>query len=651
MRLRPVARYTQLTLLGAIMAATSLPLYAQQAPMTPYMQPDIGAKLVMPDLNDYVKRVVMIPMRDGVKLYTVIVVPKDAKRAPIMLTRTPYNAARRAERSASPTMQGLLSQGDDTLVEHGYIRVFQDVRGKYGSEGDYVMTRPVRGPLNNTKVDNTTDAWDTIDWLSKNIPESNGKVGMLGSSYEGHTVLMALVDPHPALKVAIPMSAMVDGWRGDDWFHNGAFRQPSLSYIAGQTGARSGGGSPALGVYDDYEAYLRIGSAGDFAKKFGIDKLTYTKKLFEHPAYDSYWQEQALDKILAKKPLTVPTMHVVGLWDQEDIYGPYATYAAMEGRDKNNNLNYLAVGPWRHSGVNYEGSSLGALKFDGDTARQFREKVMQPFLDQYLKDDAPVANTAPVTVYQSGTNQWQRLQRWPLACDTCDTKLTSIYLQDGNKLGFAAPQAGVDATGAYDEYVSDPAKPVPFVPRPVRLNDGDVWKPWLVSDQRGYADRTDVLSYVSEPLKQAVRIAGAPVVNLFASTSGSDSDWVVKVIDVYPDEVPSQPALGGYQLGISMDIFRGRYRDSLEHPTAIPAGKVERYRFALPNANHVFLPGHRIAVQVQSSWFPLYDRNPQTFVPNIFLAKPGDYQKATQRVYHAVGAGSAIELPIVPIEQ
>ncbi|WP_300754737.1 CocE/NonD family hydrolase [Janthinobacterium sp.] len=651
MRLRPVARYTQLTLLGAIMAATSLPLCAQQAPMTPYMQPDIGAKLVMPDLNDYVKRVVMIPMRDGVKLYTVIVVPKDAKRAPIMLTRTPYNAARRAERSASPTMQGLLPQGDDTLVEHGYIRVFQDVRGKYGSEGDYVMTRPVRGPLNNTKVDNTTDAWDTIDWLSKNIPESNGKVGMLGSSYEGHTVLMALVDPHPALKVAIPMSAMVDGWRGDDWFHNGAFRQPSLSYIAGQTGARSGGGSPALGVYDDYEAYLRIGSAGDFAKKFGIDKLTYTKKLFEHPAYDSYWQEQALDKILAKKPLTVPTMHVVGLWDQEDIYGPYATYAAMEGRDKNNNLNYLAVGPWRHSGVNYEGSSLGALKFDGDTARQFREKVMQPFLDQYLKDDAPVANTAPVTVYQSGTNQWQRLQRWPLACDTCDTKLTSIYLQDGNKLGFAAPQAGVDAAGAYDEYVSDPAKPVPFVPRPVRLNDGDVWKPWLVSDQRGYADRTDVLSYVSEPLKQAVRIAGAPVVNLFASTSGSDSDWVVKVIDVYPDEVPSQPAMGGYQLGVSMDIFRGRYRDSLEHPTAIPSGKVERYRFALPNANHVFLPGHRIAVQVQSSWFPLYDRNPQTFVPNIFLAQPGDYKKATQRVYHAAGAGSAIELPIVPIGQ
>ena len=649
MRVSSPVRLTGLALVVSSLFSSQLmtPAMAQTPPMTP----DIGARLVMPDMNDYVKRVVMIPMRDGVKLYTVIVVPKGAQKAPIMLTRTPYNAARRAQRAASPSMLATLPQGDDTLVENGYIRVFQDVRGKHGSEGDYVMTRPVRGPLNHTKVDNVTDAWDTIDWLSKNIPESNGKVGMLGSSYEGHTVLMALVDPHPALKVAIPMSAMVDGWRGDDWFHNGAFRMPSLSYLAWQTSVRGSGDAPVTGVYDDYDAYLRIGSAADYAKKFGIDKLTYTKKLFEHPAYDSYWQEQALDKILAKRQLIVPTMHVVGQWDQEDIYGPYASYWAMEGRDTRNNLNYLAIGPWRHSGVNYDGSSLGALKFDGDTARQFREKVMQPFLNQYLKDGAPEANTAPVVSYQSGTNQWQRLSQWPLACETCETKLTPIYLHDGYKLGFAPAQAASDSvSGAFDEYVADPAKPVPFVARPVRLSDGDQWKPWLVSDQRGYADRTDVLSYVSAPLKTAVRIAGAPMVNLFAATSGTDADWVVKLIDVYPDEVPSQPALGGYHLGVAMDIFRGRYRDSFEHPTAIPAGKIERYRFALPNANHVFLPGHRIAVQVQSSWFPLYDRNPQTFVPNIFLAQPGDYQKATQRVYHAAGAASAIELPIAPNE-
>ncbi|CDG82619.1 alpha-amino acid ester hydrolase [Janthinobacterium agaricidamnosum NBRC 102515 = DSM 9628] len=610
------------------------------------MTPDIGARLEAFDQGaDYIKRVVMIPMRDGVKLYTVIVVPKNASRAPIILTRTPYNAARRANRSVSPHMLAILPQGDEIFVNEGYIRVFQDVRGKYGSEGDYVMTRPISGPLNDSKIDHATDAWDTIDWLVKNVPETNGKVGMLGSSYEGFTVLMALADPHPALKVAVPMSAMVDGWRGDDWFHNGAFRQKNMGYFASQTSARGGGEAPSTGIYDDYQSYLQAGSAGDYASKLGIDRLTYSKKLFEHPAYDSYWQEQALDKILAKRPIKVPTMYVVGQWDQEDIYGPYAVYQALEPKDKANNMNYLAVGPWRHSGVNYEGSSLGPLKFDGDTALQFRRDVMQPFLDQYLKDGAPVASTPPVLFYQTGSNKWQHLQQWPLACAKgCPAPLKPIYLQDGFKLGFDSPQGGAQA---YDEYVADPAKPVPFVPRPVRMDDGNVWKPWLVSDQRAYADRTDVLSYVSEPLKAALQISGAALVKLYASTSGSDADWVVKLIDVYPDEVPSQPELGGYQLGIAMDIFRGRYRDSLEHPSPIPANKIERYRFVLPNANHVFLPGHRIAVQVQSSWFPLYDRNPQTYVPNIFFAQPGDYRKATQRVYHSAGAASSIDLPIV----
>lgn len=638
MRVWQSARLTGVALVSSLFLS---PAMAQTAPMTP----DIGAKLVMPDRADYVKKVVMIPMRDGVKLYTVIVVPKNASRAPIILTRTPYNAARRAQRSASPNMVSMLPQGDEIFAAAGYIRVFQDVRGKYGSEGDYVMTRPISGPLNKTKIDNATDAWDTIDWLVKHVPETNGKVGMLGSSYEGFTVLMALADPHPALKVAIPMSPMVDGWRGDDWFHNGAFRQPSIGYIAGQTSVRGGGDSPADGVYDDYDAYLRAGSAGDYAKKFGIDAMTYTKKIFEHPAYDQYWQEQALDKILAKRALKVPTMYVVGQWDQEDIYGAYAVYAAMEPKDKANNMNYLAVGPWRHSGVNYDAASLGALKFDGDTALQFRRDIMQPFLDQYLKDGAPVANTPPVLFYQTGTNKWQHLDRWPLACASdCAAPLKPIYLQEGFKLGFDSPQG---TAASFDEYVSDPAKPVPFVPRPVRLSDGNVWKPWLVNDQRGYSDRTDVLSYTSEPLKAAVQISGAAMVNLYASTSGSDADWVVKLIDVYPDEVPSQPEMGGYQLGVAMDIFRGRYRDSLEKPAPIVADKVERYRFELPNANHVFLPGHRIAVQVQSSWFPLYDRNPQTYVPNIFFAKPGDYKKATQRIYHSSGAGSSIELPIV----
>ncbi|MYN04648.1 CocE/NonD family hydrolase [Pseudoduganella sp. DS3] len=619
---------------------SSLLLAAQAGAQTSPMAPDIIAGFEAPqDEADYIKRVVMLPMRDGVKLYTVIVVPKGVRSAPIILTRTPYNAAGRARRNVSPSMQASLPQGDDAFGRD-FIRVFQDVRGKYGSEGDYVMTRPVRGPLNTSQTDHGTDAWDTIEWLVKNVPETNGKVGMIGSSYEGFTVLMALTEPHPALKAAVPMSAMVDGWRGDDWFHNGAFRVNTLDYIGNQTTVRGRGEPLATGVYDDYEAVLRGGSVADLARKYGLDQLNFTKKLFEHPAYDSFWQEQALDRILARRPLSVPTMHVVGQWDQEDIYGAYATYAALEKQDKDNKLNYLAVGPWRHSGVNYEGSSLGVLRFEGDTALQFRRDVMVPFLKQHLLDGAPAANTPPVLSYQTGSNQWQRFTQWPQSCAAgCPSAARPVYLQGGFKLSFAKPSGAA----AFDEYVADPAKPVPFVPRPVRMEDENVWKPWLVHDQRFVSDRTDVLSYVSEPLKEPLVLTGAPVVRLLASTSGSDADWVVKVIDVYPDEVPSQPKLGGFQLPLSMDVLRGRYRDSFEKPSAIPSNKPVQYTFALPPVNHVIQPGHRVMIQIQSSWFPLYDRNPQSFVPNIFHAAPGDYRKATQRVFH----GSSVELPVV----
>ncbi len=631
-----------LTILASLIAALPGAAQAQTAPMAPDI-PSSPFATNVPDA-DYVKQEVMIPMRDGVKLYTVIVIPKAvmAGKAPIMLTRTPYNAAGRAGRMKSPHIASMLGDGDDAFIENGYIRVFQDVRGKYGSEGDYVMTRPVRGPLNDTPVDHSTDAWDTIDWLVKNVQQSNGRVGMVGSSYEGFTVLMALAEPHPALKAAVPMSPMVDGWRGDDWFHNGAFRNPNLSYIAGQNAARGKGEQIVTGAWDDYDAFLRAGSTADFAHRYGVDQLNFTKKLFEHPAYDSFWQEQALDRILAKKPLTVPTMTVVGRWDQEDIYGAYATYAAVEPQDKDNKMNSLVVGPWRHSGVNYEGSTLGVLKFTGDTAREFRRDVMLPFFNQYLKDGAPAFDTPPVWSYQTGVNRWRRLDRWPLA-----PAAKPLYLKPGFGLAFEKIEGKADKNAAFDEYVSDPAKPVPFVPRPVRMGDGNVWKPWLVTDQRAYSDRTDVVTYVSAPLKTPLQLAGQPMVNLFASTSGTDSDWVVKLIDVYPDEVAAQPELGGYQLPIAMDIFRGRYRQALDKPLAIPPNKAERYRFALPNVDHVFLPGHRIMVQVQSSWFPLYDRNPQTFVPNIFHARPGDYRKATQRIYHAPGLESAIELPVV----
>ncbi|QBE66318.1 CocE/NonD family hydrolase [Pseudoduganella lutea] len=631
---------------GGALAALLVCTVAGVAAQTPPMAPDVTtARVASPDMADHERRVVMIPMRDGVRLHTVIIIPKSASNAPMLLTRTPYNAVIRTRRSISPAMLATLPQGDETFVAQGYIRVLQDVRGKYGSEGDYVMTRPLAGPLNRSGIDHATDAWDTIDWLVKNVPESNGKVGMLGSSYDGFTTLMAIADPHPALQVAVPMSPMVDGWRGDDWFHNGAFRVQMLDYIAIQTSIRARGEPLATGVYDDYDGVLRAGSTGAYAHQFGLDRLNFVKKLFDHPAYDAYWQEQALDRILARRPLRVPTMTVVGQWDQEDIYGAYAVYAALEAQDKDNRLNFLAVGPWRHSGVNFDGATLGPLRFSGETALEFRRDVMQPFLDQYLKDGAPTADTPPVLVYQTGTNRWQTLQRWPLACAAeCPAPATPLYLHAGFRLSFAPP---ADRQPAFDEYVADPAKPVPFIPRPVRMHDAAVWRPWLVGDQRFVADRPDVLTYVSEPLVAPLQLSGAPVANLFASTSGTDADWVVKVIDVYPDEVPSQPELGGYQLPLAMDIFRGRYRNSLEHPEPITAGKPERYRFALPNINHVVMPGHRLMVQIQSSWFPLYDRNPQRYVPNIFHARAADYVKATQRIYRSTGQYSTLELPVV----
>ncbi|MDB5974432.1 MAG: glutaryl-7-ACA acylase [Nevskia sp.] len=630
---------------AAIAALGLLPLtaaYAQTASLAPDILPKFEASK---EGYDYIKRDVMIPMRDGVKLHTVIMIPRGAHGAPIILTRTPYDASKRVARYESPHLLATMPQGDEVFIGEGYIRVFQDVRGKYGSEGDYVMTRPLRGPLNDSTVDHSTDAWDTIDWLVKNTPESNGKVGMIGSSYEGFTVLMALVNPHPALKAAVPMSPMVDGWKGDDWFHNGAFRQTNLDYIYGQTSVKGKGDAVPRGAYDDYAAFLAAGSDGAYAHQTGIDQLPYFKKLSEHPAYDADWQGQALDTALAAQPLKVPTMYVASIWDQEDMYGAINTYEAVEPKDSNNDTNFLVLGPWRHSGVNYEGRNLGPLKFEGDTALQFRRDVMQPFLDERLKDGAPKAHTPPVFAYETGTNTWRRLQAWPLSCEKgCAGKTKTLYLESSFALGFDAP---AKAETSYDEYVSDPAKPVPYLPRPVRFEDGDAWKRWLVTDQRFVDGRPDVLTYVSAPLTAPLQIGGAPEVNLYASTSGTDSDWVVKLIDVYPDEVPSQPELGGYELNIGMDIFRGRYRDSLEHPSAIPAGKVQHYRFALPNANHVFLPGHRLMVQVQSTWFPLYDRNPQTYVPNIFFAKTEDYRKATQRVYRAGAQASSIELPVV----
>jgi putative CocE/NonD family hydrolase len=664
-RARPLIWLALVTAIALGAALPAAPALAPQRPAAQALPSETPAQFKpVTDSFDYARRDVMIPMRDGVKLHTVILVPKGAqgaKSAPILLTRTPYDANALTGHAHSAHLGPILTGYDnatDVIVDGGYIRVVQDVRGKYGSEGDYVMNRPLHGPLNPTAVDHATDTYDTIDWLVKNTPESNGKVGILGISYDGFLPLMALVNPHPALKVSVPMNPMVDGWMGDDWFHNGAFRQQNMPYIYEQVATRDNNEKWWSGQFDDYDLYMQAGSAGELGRRHGLEQVGFWRKVLEHPSYDAFWREQAMDKLLAAQPLKVPVMLVHSLWDQEDIYGAIAVYKALEPKDTNNDKVFLVMGPWHHGQEIEDASSLGPVKFGSDTGRYFRQEILRPFLDRYLKDGAPKADVAPVTAFETGTNTWRRLSSWPPSAeaaagkpagcaDGCSVKPTPLYLGAGLALGFSAPTAG---GAAFDEYVSDPAKPVPFRARPIQpvgYDNGMTWPQWLVDDQREASGRPDVVAFASEVLTAPVKISGQPVANLIASTSGTDSDWVVKVIDVYPDEVAGQPAMGGYQLMVSADIFRGRYRESFETPKPIAADAPLAYRFALPTANHVFLPGHRIMVQVQSSWFPLYDRNPQSFVPNIFWAKPGDYRKAVQRIYHAPGRASFIELPLV----
>ncbi len=629
------------------LALAAVPALGRAAPPQATLPSDMPAAFApKTDSFDYIKRDEMIPMRDGVKLHTVIIIPKGAIRAPILLDRTPYSASEETSRAQSAHMTSILPSTYDVLAPAGYIVVFQDVRGKYGSEGEYVNERPLRGPLNPTNVDHATDAYDTIDWLVKHTPESNGRVGMIGTSYDGMMVLMALAAPHPALKAAVPINPVGDTWMNDDDFHGGAFRLIGYDYYYSQDTARGGGDDLWRAAYDDYDTFLRAGSAGDFTKEYGLTSLGFVQKLAAHPAYDDFWKAQALDKILGKIPVAVPTLFVAGQWDQEDMYGAVAVYEARKALDPGH-LDHLVLGPWYHGQANGDGSAIGAIKFDGDTAAWFRRNILLPFLDVHLKDpdpktSTPVADIAPVTAYETGANVWRRYETWPLA----DVKPTPIYLAPDAALAFARPPR---ERADYAEYVSDPAKPVPYRLRPIRptYSAGSTWSVWLADDQRNFSDRPDVLTFETAPLAEPVHIAGTPGVNLFAATTGTDADWVVKLIDVYPDEVAHTPTLGGYQLMIAADIFRGRYREGFEKAVPIKPDAVEPYRWALPNVDHVFLPGHRIMVQVQSSWFPLYDRNPQTFVPNIFWAKPSDYKKETMRIYDAGPDASFISLPVV----
>jgi uncharacterized protein len=612
-------------------AAAALPQYDERPAK---VTPDTSGR-------NYQRRTVEIRMRDGVKLHTVIMVPNGARGAAMLLTRTPYNAEDMTSKNGSGNLAAALDGYDsapDVITEGGYIRVVQDVRGMYGSQGGYVMNRPLVGnPLNRTKVDDSTDAYDTIDWLVKHVPESNGRVGVIGISYDGYEALVPLINPHPALKVAVPMNPMVDGWRGDDWFHNGAFRQFGLDYVFNQQATRDNSVTFSWTGYDLYDIFMRAGSAGELGRQHGSEQVGFWRQLTAHPAYDDYWQSQAMDRILGAQPLKVPVMLVHSLWDAEDIFGAIRVYRALEPKDQANDMVFLTLGPWYHGQAIEQGRNTGEIQWDQDASKSWRQQVLVPFLAHYLKG-APM-DVAPVSAFQSGTNRWQRLDHWPAA-----QSAQRLFLQPGMELGFTR----ADGPQQTADYWSDPAHPVTYVPRPNRVTgyEDDHWKAWLTTDQRNVASRPDVLSFTGPMLTASVTIAGSPVVHLNASTSGTDSDWVVKLIDVYPDEVPTERAMSGYQLPVAMDIFRGRYRVSLSDPKPITPNLPLGYEFELPSTNHVFLPGHRIMVQVQSSWFPLYDRNPQTFVPNIFFAKSADYVIAQQKVVVSGPEESFIELPI-----
>lgn len=630
-------------LLAAAFMLSGAAGFSQTSGLVTPMTPDVVERYEQTQpWADYVRREEMVPMRDGVKLFTVVVMKKGTAGAPILLSRTPYNASKQTGRVDSQRIVDILEVMDAEFVESGYIRVYQDIRGMHKSEGAWILNRPLAGPLNDTGIDESTDAYDTIEWLVKNTAESNGKVGAIGSSYLGFTALMTLINPHPALKAVIAQSPMVDGWMGDAWFHNGAFRITSLNFPLSQGFNKGkGGGEFALGGGDDYTRYLEAGSVAAFVKSVGAEHVPGIRKFLENPAYTEFWSLQAVDKWLAARPHTVPTMLVVGQWDQEDSYGAPAVYRALEPKDKNNDRVSLVIGPWRHSGFNHYGYDLGSLTFTGDTALEWRVKYAKPFFDHWLKA-GPDPQTPPVLTYATGTNQWNVSQRWPVGT------AKPIYLAADGRAMFEKP-----AAAGNEQYISDPAKPVPFVPRPIDMGDPVQWKPWLVHDQRFATGRPDVAVWTSAPLEKAVHIMGAPKVELFASTTGTDSDWVVKLIDVYTNDVPepasqgAKPSMAGYELPIGIEIFRGRYLKSFAQPSPLKPDKMEHYTWKLPDVDHVFLPGHRIMVQVQSTLFPLYDRNPQTYVDNIMYAKKDDYKKATQKIWFGGANASAVVLPVV----
>ena len=592
-----------------------------------------------PDLAKlFDKREVMIPVRDGVRLHTEIYRPKGAKQAlPMLLDRTPYGIS-----APDKGMSRNLYRYEDMFAD-GYIFVFQDIRGRYGSEGKFEMLRTAPDPGDAKQVTESTDTYDTIDWLIKNVPDNNGRVGMDGISYPGYLVTMGMVNPHPALKAVSEQACMGDTWLGDDFFHNGAFRLTYGFEYTALLESSSENFSFPFDRYDMFEWYLDLGALSNANQKYFHGKIPTWNNFVNHSSYDEFWKRHAVAYSLSEP--TVPNLNVAGWWDQEDFFGPMMTYARLEKADKKN-YNFLVVGPWNHGGWGHgEGNSLGELPFHSDTSVYFRQKIEAPWFAYWLHD----RGTLPVkeaTTFQTGSDTWTSFDAWPPK----EAQTKHIYFQDHGKLSFEAPRT--DAKDAADSYLSDPAHPVPYRHRPVDMtypsDHPGGWYTWLVQDQRFVDGRPDVATWQTGVLQDDVTVAGNVVAKLFASTTGSDADWIVKFIDVYPEKVEEDWKLSGFELMIAEEIFRGRYRNSYEKPEAIAPNQVTPFTVDLHSTNHVFKKGHRIMVQVQSTWFPLYDRNPQKFLPNIFEAKDSDYQKATQTIYRTKQYPSNLEVMVLP---
>ncbi|MGE3278006.1 MAG: CocE/NonD family hydrolase [Vicinamibacterales bacterium] len=629
-----------LSSVGILVVLAATPARVQQA------TPSVADRFEVSD--------VMIPTRDGTRLHTKIFTPRgQTEPLPIIIKRTPYGI----EGSA-----GNFNAYLKALAEEGYIFVFQDIRGKFGSEGDFMMQRPSRlrsedsarpsagqapDPDPNS-IDEGTDTYDSIDWLLKNVRNNNGRVGMLGVSYDGWTTVMGTIEPHPALKAVSPQASPADMWLGDDFHHNGAFR---LSYAFEYAAMMESGKDVkqfSFDRYDTFDWYLALGPLSNVNAKYLHGTIPTWNDYVAHPDYDAFWKRQTMIPHLNE--VKVPTLNVAGWWDQEDFYGPIRIYDELEKHDTAG-LNYLVVGPWRHGGwANGTGDSLGAIPFESNTSEYFRNEVQAPFFAYYLKDKGTGQFPQALT-FEAGSNEWQRWDQWPPVRST-DVRSLTVGPDEQLTLSAAAvtPSAGAAGPEAFDQYVSDPAHPVPYRHRPIQATyfpGGSKWSTWLVEDQRFVDDRADVLSWETAPLEEDVTIAGEIMAHLFASTTGTDADWVVKLIDVYPENYPQDWNLAGFQLMVANEVFRGRYRESFETPTPIEAGKVVEYKWSLHTQNYTFEKGHRIMVQVQSTWFPIIDRNPQTFVPNIFEAKEADFKAQTHRVYRTARYPSRVDIPVV----